>query len=180
MVEEMDSHYKGEYKIFEAITDKKGSTGISLSFKKIIIENYQEPAVHIFEDDIKFTHSTSRKVFEDVMKTLPEDWDIFLGGSYSHEIDYKTKGFIKVLDFSSLHNVIIRKSAYDKLLAHDVNEKNIENIDRYIGRLSKFKKLKVFLCDPQIAIQHPGHSYNIGRKQDYSHMLKEMNILYED
>lgn len=174
---EMLSQEYNDWHLFKACRDAKGSTGISMSFKKIIIENYQKPSVHIFEDDVKFTSKDSRKIFESVMETLPSDWDIFLGGSYWYEIDYVTKGFIKVLDFCSLHNVAIRKSAYDKVLAHDVAVE--ENIDRWLGRFSKQKKLNVFLCDPQIAIQHPGYSHNVCKKVDYSNRLKKMNIQYD-
>jgi hypothetical protein len=174
---EMNSQYDSDdWNFFKGVKDNRGSTGISMSFKKAIIENYQEPAVHILEDDIKFTAKNSRKIFESVMEILPKNWDIFLGGSYWYEIDCQTKGFIKVLDFSSLHNAVIRKSAYDKLLAHDVSVQ--DNIDRWLGMLSKQKKLNVFLCDPQIAIQHPGYSYNINRNVDYSNRLKKMNVLY--
>jgi hypothetical protein len=35
-----------------------------------------------FEDDVKFTSPNSRKRFEEVYQTLPEDWDVFLGGIY--------------------------------------------------------------------------------------------------
>lgn len=174
---EMISQYDSDWEFFKGVKDEKGSTGISMSFKKVIIENYQEPAIHIFEDDIKFTSKNSRKIFEESMSVLPEDWDIFIAGSYWYEIDYQTKGYIKVFDFSSLHSAVINKSAYDKILSHDVSIQ--DNIDRWLGMLSKQKKLNVFLCDPQTAIQYPGYSHNINRDVDYSNRLKTMNIQYD-
>lgn len=175
MISEMDSLYKGEYEIFDAVTDEKGYKGISMSFRKLIIENYQQPMIHVFEDDVKFVHNKSREVFESNLKLLPADWDIFLGGSYDFQLDHKGNGFQKVLDFSSLHNVIIRKSAYDKILSHDYEV--FDNIDRFIGTLSSQGKLKVYLCDPQVAIQYPGYSFQRNKKVDYSDKLKEKNIL---
>lgn len=175
MVSEMDSLYKGEYEIFDAVTDEKGYKGISMSFRKLIIENYQQPMIHVFEDDVKFVSPRSREVFEDCFKKLPDNWDIFLGGSYSFDSAYKENSYHRVLDFSSLHNVIIRKSAYDKILTHDYEV--FDNIDRYIGTLARQGKLNVYLCDPQVAVQYPGYSFQRGKKVDYTSKLKEMNIL---
>lgn len=174
---EMTSQYGGDWDFFKGVKDEKGSTGISMSFKKIIIENYQETTIHIFEDDIKFTSKNSRKIFEESMSSLPENWDIFIAGSYMYETDYQANGYIKVFDFCSLHSVVINKSAYDKILAHDVSVQ--DNIDRWLGMLSKQKKINVFLCDPQTAIQYPGYSHNVNRDVDYSNRLKKMNIQYD-
>jgi GR25 family glycosyltransferase involved in LPS biosynthesis len=176
-VEELASHGYKDFEIMKAVEDVDPKKGISMSFRKAIIENYQEPYLHIFEDDIMFSSKDSYRVFNDNMNLLPQDWDVYLGGSYEYKIDYKTKGFIKVLDFSSLHSVVIKKKAYDKILAH--NYSIMDNIDRYMGYLSKNKQLNVFLCDPQVAIQYPGYSYQIKKNVNYTDRLRDKNILYD-
>jgi len=174
---ELKNHGYDDFVFMNAITDKYPKKGISMSFRKAIIENYDQEYLHIFEDDVKLVDDNSKEYFDGVLKILPDEWDIFLGGSYEFKTDYKTKGYIKVLDFSSLHSVVIRKKAYDKVLAHDYSI--MEDIDRYLGYLSKNKKLNVFLCDPQVAVQYPGFSYNRGKEVDYTNKLKDKNLLHE-
>jgi hypothetical protein len=45
--------------------------------------------------------------------------------------------------------------------------------------LSLKVELNVYLCNPQVAIQYAGYSYNAGKVVDYSGKLKAMNIIYE-
>lgn len=164
-----------DFTVFNAITDKPAYKGISMSFRKIITENYDQELIHIFEDDVKFTSKDSRSVFESTMKELPGEWDIFLGGSYWYKKEKDLGSVIKLADFSSLHSVVIKKKAFDKVLSHDYEV--MENIDRYLGRLSLDGKLNVYLCNPQVAIQYPGFSSNTGTKVNYTDMLKDKNIL---
>lgn len=172
MVSEMDGQYKGEYKIFEAIVNKENPRlGISESFRTIIKENYNEPLVHIFEDDIKFCSSNSRQVFEEAFERLPENWDIFLGGSYTFSLERNLGNYLKINDFRSLHCVVIRKSAYDLFLSHDFDVH--DNIDAWVA----YQNPNVYLCNPQSAVQHDGYSYNAKKDQDYSRYLKDKNLL---
>ncbi len=171
MLEQMDRMYPGEYQIFEAVKNKKGSIGISMSFKRIIEENYDEPEIHIIEDDIKFTSENSRVYFEEQYKKLPEDWQIYLGGSYTHLVDEKLSGLLKIRDYRTFNSLVIRKSAYDHILSHDVATH--ENIDHWVS--TKIKH--AYLCYPMVAIEHSGYSYNAGRKVDYSGHLKNKEIL---
>jgi GR25 family glycosyltransferase involved in LPS biosynthesis len=173
-IKEMDGQGY-DFTVFNAVTDEIGYKGISMSFRKIIIENYDQEYIHILEDDVKFTSKDSRTVFEATMNSLPKKWDIFLGGSYWYKKEEDLGSSIKLLDFSSLHSVVIKKKAFDKVLAHDYSI--MENIDRYLGRLSADGKLNVYLCNPQVAIQYPGFSSNTGTKVNYTDMLKDKNIL---
>lgn len=174
MRKEMNTHYAGEYSVFDAIVDPDPKKGISESFKAIIEENYDEPFIHIFEDDVKFTGEKSREIFEYAFSKLPEDWDIYLGGSYTYDKPHDIGHLIKIQEFRSLHCVVIKKSAYDAFLSHDVNE--IPNIDTWVAR----QGLNVYLCDPQIAIQHNGYSYNMKGSVNYDNFLKDKNILQNE
>jgi hypothetical protein len=172
MRKEMNSLYMGEYSVFNAIVDNNPKKGISESFKSIIEENYEEPFIHIFEDDVKFTAHNSREVFENGFQSLPDDWDLYLGGSYTYDTrSVEDLGvLLKIKNFRSLHCVVIRKPAYDAFLSHDVSR--VENIDTWVSS----QGLNVYLCNPQIAIQHQGYSYNMKRVVDYNRYLLDKNI----
>jgi len=169
MVDQMDKHYKGEYEVFDAIVDSNAKIGISKSFRKIITDNYNEPYIHILEDDVLFCGKESRRVFEKHFDNLPTDWHIYLGGSYTYKPKEKLNGLLKIENFRSLHSVVIRKSAYDLFLSHCDDS----NIDHHV---SKFNP-KVYLCDPMVAVQQDGYSYNVKRKTSYSRYLRGKNIL---
>jgi len=180
MHRELDTFYLGEYKVFDAIKLVNAKKGISESFKEVIRHNYNEPMIHVFEDDLMFTTSDARFIFENTFSNLPEDWDLFLGGSYisDHQRQklIKGDGWLKMPDFRSLHNVIIRKSAYDKILSHDADTCNDKDIDAYLSG----QGLNVYLCDPQVCIQYAGFSFNGGRSVDYPDYHVNMNIKFDE
>jgi hypothetical protein len=172
MLKEMNTHYEGEFEIFDAIVNQNPRKGISDSFKKIITDNYNEECIHIFEDDVKFTAPKSRIIFEQSFVQIPEDWQLFLGGSYTYENPIDFGDYMKVDNFRSLHSVIIRKSAYDLFLSHNPTE-IYQNIDSWVAK----QKPIVYLCNPQAMVQHDGYSYNARKQTDYSRFLKDKNIL---
>lgn len=174
-LKELNSQGYEDVKVFRAIVDKDSYKGISMSFKNIIIENYNNPMVHIFEDDVKFTSKKSMEIFDYGFSVLPSDWDIYLGGSYSHLVEQELQGLRKIENFRSLHCVVIRKSAYDMFLSHDWTASNYNNIDAWVA----MKKPNVYLCNPQIAIQYNGYSHNQKAKVNYDHFLNDKNILHD-
>lgn len=168
---ELDSQYKGEYQFVPAVVDKVHSWhGLNKTIQKIVSENLDSPFIHLFEDDVLFTSTRSRQYFEEVFKTLPADWDIFLGGAYTDPENYIkiSDTLFKMRRFSSLHCVILRNTTYKHIL-----ENNIEHMDYFLSK----KKLNVYLCNPTVAIQYPGYSYNLRKSTDYRHIEKKMNIL---
>lgn len=170
MVKELDKYYKDEYTVFDAIVKPKAHEGISESFRKIISENYNEPQLHIFEDDIMFRGKDARKVFEDSYNSLPKDWELYLAGSYTYTEKENLGNLLLINDFRSLHNIVINKSAYDYFLSHDPKITN--NIDTHVSGISK----KCYLCNPQIAVQYNGYSYNRGKEVNYDNFLIGKNI----
>lgn len=168
---ELNQLYKGEYEFIPAIVDKVHSWhGLNKTIHQIVKKNIDRPYIHLFEDDVLFTSSKSREHFECVFKTLPDDWDIFLGGAYTDPENYLTVSdtIIKMRKFSSLHCVILRNTTYKHIL-----ENHTEHMDYFLSK----KKLNVYLCNPTVAIQYPGYSYNLRKSTDYRHFESKMNIL---
>jgi len=169
--------------IFDAIRRYEGYEGTSMSFRAIIKEakNRGLKQVLIFEDDVKFTSLKSNDQFQRCIDTLPDDWDILLGGTYGlvnmDDInkDPYNEYIRKVGDFSSLHCVLFNESCYDKILLHDTKS-NLTHIDRYLGSLSKDGKLNVFLSYPMIAIQYSTFSDNCKGYVNYDWALKRFEL----
>lgn len=173
---EMDSLYKGEYELVPAIQNiERPWKGLSDTIKQIVQDNYEQPFIHIFEDDVLFTSKKSREVFESNFDLLPDDWQIYLGGAYTFPELYSTKmiGLIKMQRFSSLHCAVIRKSVYDLILSHDATDKRSFHLDYFLSE----NKVNTYLCDPTIAIQYPGYSFLAKRSVSYENFEKRMNIL---
>jgi hypothetical protein len=170
---EMNRFYL-DYTICQGIKMNPGYKGVSESFKKVIRENINEERILIFEDDVKFTSNKSIAMFLECIKSLPDDWDILLGGSYWYQEDCNLGNLIKVKDFCSLHCVLVRNTAYEHFLSHGDEPKEI---DRHLGKLSSEDKLNAYLCNPMIAVQYNGFSSNRGHNVNYDRLLKDFNIL---
>ncbi len=163
-----------DYTISPGIKLDKGWKGISESFKKVISDNLNEDKILIFEDDVKFTSDKSIVKFNECIDSLPENWDILLGGSYWYEEELKLGNLIKVKDFCSLHCVLVRNTAYKHFLSHNGD---IKDIDRHLGNLSKEGVINVYLCDPMIAVQYNGFSNNREKVVNYDSLLKQYNVM---
>ena len=177
--EELGS-FEIDYSVFNGVVKQKASDGISESFKQIIRESKDLSHVLIFEDDVKFTSKHSRENWEICKSKLPDDWDVLLGGSYQydlHESQPQDKALIRLADFSSLHCVLINAKCYEHILSHDTSE--VPHIDRWLGKLAKENKINVYLCNPQIAIQHNGFSRTRGKDVNYDYLLTDKNILHD-
>lgn len=170
MISEMVSVYGPDFEAFPAIVKDKAYEGISESFKAVIKQNYEEPMIHILEDDVRFLGKDAMVKFEEGFNNLPSDWSIYLGGSYTHKVEEDLGGLLRVSDYRSFHSVIVRKSAYDAFLSHDT--KVIHNIDTHVSSIVK----NAYLCNPQVAIQYNGYSYNRGKEVNYDNFLKNKNL----
>lgn len=178
-ISELDS-FGIDYKVFNGIVKPNAFEGVSESFKQIIRESKDLDYVFIFEDDVKFTSKHSRDNWEICKSKLPEDWDILLGGSYQYDLhpeQPEDKALIRLADFSSLHCVLINAKCFEHIILHDTTQ--VPHIDRWLGRLAAENKIKVYLCNPQIAIQHNGFSRTRGKDVNYDHLLTDKNILHD-
>jgi GR25 family glycosyltransferase involved in LPS biosynthesis len=152
-----------ECNIFNALKDPEdGCRALSKGFRNLFMESLRtgEDMILTFEDDVKFTSPQSRKRFEEVYQTLPDDWDIFLGGIYIWEKPQILNDTLaKCRDFSGLHMALWRNTSFQKMLEHQP-ENGIKpaDIDRFISRTD----LNVYICYPMVAVQHQTPS-NIAR-----------------
>lgn len=180
------SKFKPDFEVFEAVNNKeKPFKGISDSFKKVV-QNAKDMGLEyvlVFEDDVKVLNEDSKIKFQNSIDSLPEDWDILLGGVYSIFDDRDlTEGIVndnilKVRDFAGLHCTLIRNTAYDTILKHRPSEITIEgnkkvkhpnHIDRYIGSVSKKKGINVYVSYPFPVMQHDGFSDNTQSNTEYN------------
>jgi hypothetical protein len=164
-----------DYELFDAIKLNPGRLGVSESFKQVIKNNLSEKRILIFEDDVKFTSSKSLEHFYDCVGSLPEDWDILLGGSYWYSEKENLGRLIKIGDFCSLHCVLVRDTAYKHFLSH--NPEEVKEIDRHLGKLASKGELNVYLCNPMVAIQYNGFSHNREKDVNYDNMLRSYNVM---
>src|SRR4051812_14726501 len=79
---------------FKGYYNQDGARGISDSFKGVILRSLSEEYVLIFEDDVKFQSENSILQFQKAINSLPEDWDILIGGSYWTEEKVKFNDYL--------------------------------------------------------------------------------------
>jgi len=179
MIKELNS-FVDNWEVFDAIKMNPGYKGTSESFKSIIRDAKDKglDQVLVFEDDVRFTSKKSKIKFQNAIDSLPEKWDVLLGGVYTmskpRKINKINKHLVKVGDFSSLHCILINKSAYDKILEHDPN--TVKHLDRYLGKLSREDKLKTYLTYPMVAIQYNTYSDNVNKSVNYNKLLDKFEL----
>lgn len=183
MTNELNS-FTSNWEIFDAIWKQPGYIGISESFKSIIRKAKEDglKQVLIFEDDIKFTSDRSKEQFQKCIDSLPDEWDVLLGGIYSltnlNDLENESiNGCIKKIgDFSALHCTLLNHTVYDKILKHDPLSKYC-HLDRYIGKMSRYT-VNTYVCYPMIAIQKTTYSDSghVRRQVNYDNYLKKFEL----
>lgn len=152
-----------DYKVWEGIIDAHTPCrGISKAHKQIVkfaLDN-SFPEILIAEDDLKFT---SKGAFDFFIKNKPTDFDIYLSGIYSGEINADNE----VKDFSGLTFYIINQRFFGTFLSMPENE----NIDRCLSNKGKF-----IVCNPFTVIQYNGFSDNVKRYCNYDTYLKGRDL----
>ena len=180
MYKELDYFIPNQYTVLEAVKHPVGKVGVSRSFKKAIGEAQKLglKQVLIFEDDVRFTSEKSREGFQNALDSLPDDWDVLLGGIYADTNLFDCNEHVKKVEsFSALHCVLLRDTMYDKILAHKEDNHKTVDLDTYIGTFSKNEEINVYLAYPMIAIQYTGKSNTVNKVVDYSKHLEKYDIL---
>jgi len=181
MYKELDYFIPNQYNIINGVIEPIGKIGVSKSFKNVISSAQFKglEQVLVFEDDVRFTSDKSRERFQMAMDTLPDDWDILLGGVYyCDELQDCNKYMKKVNKFSALHCVLFRNTVYNKILKHEINGQKTVHIDKYLSDFSNTKeKLNIYVAYPMIAIQYEGKSNTANRVVDYKNLLSKFEIL---
>ena len=131
-----------------------GSLGPGKSHCKCIdlaIQN-QMKMILVCEDDILLKEDTISRL-SDIIKNLPNDWDLFLGGASGLKNCTKiNQEIFKVGEFSGLHFVVYREKSYDKVLSWLNVKKSRKfrrfsrcpHIDIFLGKMSLKKELNIY------------------------------------
>lgn len=177
--------FTSNWKVFGAIKKSPGYIGVSESFKSIVRSAKERglKQVLIFEDDIKFTSVNSKEQFQKCIDSLPNDWDILLGGIYSlvdlNDLNNESINCCikRIGDFSALHCTLINESAYDMVLRHNPYDK-YTHLDRWVGYLSANDRLKVYVSYPMVAIQNTTYSESGPARVEvnYDRMLDKFDL----
>ena len=152
LMEELKRQGIEDFKIWEAITDRKTVVeSINASHKMIVRwakENDMEEVL-IGEDDLMIPNENGFKYF---MDNKPESYSIYLGGSYliDNRIEYKAPNVV-VPEWAGNQLVMIHKRYYDTFL-NLPDEAHIDSVQRSFGRY--------VLCFPMVALQRPARSAN--------------------
>ena len=164
----------GYFNWSDGIVDKQPYIGIGLAHLKCIHRAKSEgwDKVLIMEDDVEYPgKDKTHKHIEECLSTLPDDWDIVLGGAYYLKGYGKVNAHWKrVGEFAGLHWYMVHERVYDRILQYDYTD----HIDRWIGR----QKLNIYLPHKIWAIQSDGFSDNVKKVTDYnSTYLTKFDVL---
>lgn len=177
MVRELEAFCPGEWQVFPAIREPDGKIGISKSLRRLLqlAKEQALPSMLVFEDDVRFCSPRAREHWELCVADLPGEWDLLLGGAYSHSGVNVGPRLKRLSSFCSLHCALFNHTAYDKVQEHrpESGPAMGMHIDVWLSGLG----LKVYLCDPQIAIQYNGFSDTVKAHTNYDSLVSRMNLL---
>lgn len=169
--QELEMQGCSDYIIAPAIIDLKNpKRGISLAHKNIVSQAAAQglDEVMIMEDDIKFTHPESLKIFEKMVVTpWSNDHDLFLAGlSFGNPtIVGGMKGGVgiaRVVRFTGLHCYVVYKHYYSRFLQAEENT----NLDTWLSNTHR-GNAQTLLAYPILAITYPGYSDNVKKVVNY-------------
>lgn len=160
---EQMAEQKAPYNVWQGIKiEGLPFAGISKSHKQIIRDARERKLerVTIMEDDCVFS---APGAWDYYLSQLPKEADIFFGMIYEGQINENNK---IVTGLSGLTIYTVYQRFYDVFL--QMPEMN--NLDRVIG-LQAYK-FDYYVCNPFVAIQSDGYSYNKRKSATYGHLLE--------
>lgn len=174
LLKQMEFAGIGTFKFYPAIFLKCPKTSVMEAHKQIIRDNYDEPELVIFEDDIVFTKPDSFDKFLELYTALPDHVDIFLGSYYRH---FKRMPVDENFDalrwtFSGMHHYIIKKKFYDTFLSLP-DGKHVDNATGNTGAVIYTPKK---LLSRQMSPEEGNKSERLGKAMSYKHL--ESNLIY--
>jgi hypothetical protein len=147
------SEQLAKYKVWDAIyNEKDGKTGCAQSHKNIVRWAKQSglKMVAIAEDDIVFTN---KGAFDFFIKSIPNDFDMYLGVSYSFSRHKYIDGVVTNY-FDSLTLYVVHERFYDDFLSVPDNVHLDCSLSDFIG------KKAILISDPYVCKQTDGYSFN--------------------
>ena len=143
----------------------KGNIACAMSHLKIAkdargngYENYL-----VLEDDAEFDPNFTT-LFQERIKELPADWDLFyLGANHNAGVEYKTEHICKCIASYTTHAFAANYTIYDAMIAQWENQ--TAEIDVCLARLHKFYNCYSFI--PNLVTQRAGFSDILNKDCDY-------------
>ena len=166
LLKQMETQGIGTFKFSPAIFLDCPKTSVMEAHKKVVRDNYDQPEIIIFEDDIVFTKPDSHDRFLGLYRDIPENVDIFLGSYYKHS---KIRPVDEDFDelrwaFNGLHHYIIRKKFYDTFLSLPDGK----HVDRAVGDTGAKIYVPKLLLSRQMGLKENGFSERRKTKNDYT------------
>lgn len=162
-----------EYQLMPGVVDKDPKVGIAQAHMNCILLARQSEwdNVLIIEDDMVLRKG-AHEYFNKALNTLPENWDILLGGLYNCKYQIPVNEYWnRTGEFCGAHFYIANHTSYDRILSCSPRQ----HIDRWINQGGN--KLNCFVTKKFVATQLNGFSDNIKRNVDYSKELKKFELL---
>ena len=160
------------FRIIDAIMiPKHPPRGIFESFKKCIQIAKESGAdrVIVFEDDVKFLRSDSLSDFIEYSNSIPDTFDLYMGGVYSGNIIPINENVGKIEgEFNGLHCTMFNSKFYDKFLSIETDK----NID-YVISCGKYVECESYCAYPMLVIQNDGYSDNVKSFTNYNQILTQ-------
>lgn len=179
-IEEMNK-FSNIYQRYSAI-DTGTPHGIFQSVDNILDETDKDQVLIIQDDILLFNYS--KKIWDENICDVPNDWDIILGGCHRPLIkEHINKNIIKVNHFTGLQMALFKKSNKYKFKDY----KGDTPFDHYLGELAHHNKLNIYCIVPYCSIQRDGFSdlrkkdcsdYQIFKKGE-ERLLNECRRLYK-
>lgn len=133
----------------------RGSIGCYLSHMKTykaFLEGDKDYAI-IFEDDVNIKNKNFISSINNIIPTLPNDWDIVLCGCVCY-VCHKYKSYYDTKKFILLHSYIINKEGAKKIYNHLDSIKINKQIDSELSDMLQDNKLKIYCLTNQLSIQN--------------------------
>lgn len=151
---------------FEAIKDSIGWWGCRLSY--ISVMTLVEGLTFVCEDDCLFLKDWP--FIEDVMKQLPDEWDLlYLGATLNEPLIRYSENLYVLKKGWTTHAILFNGNKVANYILE--NQSKIRKIDVFLADYVQ-PNFKCFLTYPLCATQRPGYSDIINRQQDYA-VIKE-------
>lgn len=162
-IENINAFFKSEVDLIVSagVLMESGTKGVREAHKNAvrIAKNKGEKMALIFEDDIVF-RGDALYYFNELIKNLPEDFEVVLFGVYSGKIERtENKHFDRIGKFSGLQMYLINETAYEKILSYNGNAP----VDHWIG-----SNLKCYISKKHFSYQIDGYSDNAKCNTNYN------------
>lgn len=168
LMKELAIHKITDYEIWPCIILPDVPESISESFK-MVIRDAQEKGLEevcIWEHDNFFTQSDGWEYF---LKNKPDEYDIFVSGSYLTDNRYDWKPpYVKVDAYVGNHCILVHSKYFQKWLDTDP-KKHCDTVHN--------NNADIKICFPFTALQRPGFSANTMAMVNYNAMLYDNEVL---